>query len=50
MQERRNSYEILTGQCEYREPPGRNGNNIMYSIKMDCRDIPSEDVNWVHMR
>jgi len=49
MQERRNAYEILTGQCECREPPGRLQNNIMYNIKMDCWDIPSEDVNWVHV-
>jgi hypothetical protein len=47
MQERRNAYEILTGQCEFRGPPGRLGNNIMYNIKMDSRDIPSEDMNWV---
>jgi len=49
MQERRNAYKILTGQCECRRPLGRIGNNIKYNIRMDCRDIPSEDMNWVHM-
>jgi hypothetical protein len=47
--EKRNAYRILVGKQEGKRPPGRPRCRWVNNIKMDLREIGSDDMDWIDL-
>jgi hypothetical protein len=47
--EMRNAYTILVGKPEGNRPCGRSGHRCEDNIRMDCREVWWEVVDWIHL-